>query len=348
MPRVVWSTIATGDPMGQQRYETEIQAAIRRVAGAEWSFEAVTVASARSSMVGAKRFSTRLNRSLPLPASRLAGRYLYGDPELVHRFDLRLPAAYGCEVVTIHDLPPMRFRDEGELTRAALPGARKATRVIVPSAFARDEMAELIDLQECVIIPHGVSDDYALSQPATDEALQRRGIRTPFLLHAAGAGERKNLAGLADAWRRLSTLHPDLTLVMAGTADQRRDRAFAGLPRTLKVGRLESPELATLMRRAAVVVVPSTYEGFGLPALEGMACGVPVVAARRGALPEVCGDAGVLVEPDGASLAEGVDRVLTDDALAGDLRQLGAKRAAEFDWDVAGRAHLRVYAEALG
>jgi len=102
------------------------------------------------------------------------------------------------------------------------------------------------------------------------------------------------------------------------------------------------------MRRATLVVVPSTYEGFGLPALEGMACGVPVVAARRGALPEVCANAGLLVEPDGASLAKGIDRVLTDEKLANDLRHNGPKRAAEFDWDFAAHEHLRVYAEVLG
>ena len=101
------------------------------------------------------------------------------------------------------------------------------------------------------------------------------------------------------------------------------------------------------MRRASAVVVPSTYEGFGLPALEAMVCGTPVVAARRGALPEVCGDAALLVEPDGAAIAEGIERVLAEEALAGDLRDRGLRRAAEFDWDIAARRHLQVYRAAL-
>ena len=105
---------------------------------------------------------------------------------------------------------------------------------------------------------------------------------------------------------------------------------------------------AALLRRARAVVVPSTYEGFGLPALEGMACGVPVVAARCGALPEVCEDASLLVEPNGEAIAKGVETVLTNHALAERLGERGRRRASDFDWDHAAAEHLRVYRAALG
>jgi alpha-1,3-rhamnosyl/mannosyltransferase len=347
MYRVTWVTAATDNPMGQQRYEDEIQRAMLRIAGPEWHFELVTVTSARSSNRAAKRIPMRLNHVAPVRLSRLVGRVLYGRPHLVHRFDLRLPLPWGAEVVTVHDLPPLRFSDEGCLTRSAVTSARRAARIIVPSTFAGKELVELIGVTAFEIIPYGVSDPYRDVVAATDVELTALGITTPFLLHAAGATQRKNLIGLADAWTQLSSQHRELSLVLCGLPDHRRDEAFGAAPRLVKTGRLEQQVLASLMRRASAVVVPSTYEGFGLPALEGMACGVPVVATARGALPEVCGDAALLVEPDGASIAAGIERVLNDEDLAKRLRRKGPARAAHFEWDAAAREHLRVYRETL-
>ena len=95
------------------------------------------------------------------------------------------------------------------------------------------------------------------------------------------------------------------------------------------------------------MVVPSLYEGFGLPALEGMACGRPVVAARTRALPEVRDDAALLVEPDADSLAAGLLQVLEDETLADSLRERGVARAATFSWQLAAERHLQVYRDVL-
>jgi alpha-1,3-rhamnosyl/mannosyltransferase len=333
--------------MGQQRYEYEIQAAMRRVAGPEWAFNVITVSSARSSDRGAKRVPIRLHNVAPLWLSRATGRVLYGTSDLVHRFDLRLPAAWGREVATVHDLPPLRFPDEGTLTASAAASARRANRIIVPSQFAAEEVAELIGVDDAVVIPNGVGKDYADSIPATDDQLRRLGIDVPFVMHAAGASQRKNLSGLADAWRLLEPDHPELSLVLCGPTDPRRDAAFQGLARVVTTGRLDPAELGGLMRRACVLIVPSTYEGFGLPALEGMMCGTPVLAARRGALPEVCGNAALLTEPDGEAIANGVNRLLEDRILVERLRKAGPLRAAQYQWDRAAREHLRVYRDAL-
>jgi alpha-1,3-rhamnosyl/mannosyltransferase len=332
--------------MGQQHYESEIQRALHASAGSEWDFDPILIAPARTHPPGTKRMSVQLSETAPVSVSRALGRVLYGNPDLVHRFDLRLPSAWGREVVTIHDLPPLRFPDEGRLTRSAAAGARRAARVIAPSAFAAMELGDLLGIADVVVIPHGLSA-HCSSPAATEVELSAKGIAGPFLLHAAGATMRKNLVGLADAWRIVAGLHPDLTLVLCGAADPRRDRAFAGADRIVKTGRLGQAEIAGLMRRATAVIVPSIYEGFGLPALEGMACGVPVVAANRGALPEVCGDAALLVEPDGPAIAEAIERVLTDEPFAAKLRIRGPRRAATFDWGRAARAHLRVYEAAL-
>ena len=107
---------------------------------------------------------------------------------------------------------------------------------------------------------------------------------------------------------------------------------------------METSLLVGLMRRADVVVVPSTYEGFGLPALEAMVCGAPVVAARRGALPEVCGEAALLVEPDGRSIAEGLEQVLDDEGLAGELPAEARRPALPAPAELAAQEHLDVYA----
>lgn len=101
-----------------------------------------------------------------------------------------------------------------------------------------------------------------------------------------------------------------------GPADPRRDRLFAGHQRTVRTGRLDDTAALGVLSAASALVVPSTYEGFGLPALEGMAAGVPVVAARRSSLPEVCGEAAYLVEPDGPGLAAGIEA-----AVAGGRRR---------------------------
>jgi glycosyltransferase involved in cell wall biosynthesis len=221
--------------------------------------------------------------------------------------------------------------------------------VICPSHFAAKELIELLGVSpsKIHIIPHGLNVEYSDPDPASDEVLSKLGIRPPFLIHAAGATERKNLDGLAEAWRYLSNRVFDLSLVLFGPTDSRRDEAFDGLIRVTKPGYVAPSVLAGVMARAEVVVVPSTYEGFGLPALEGMACGVPVVAASAGALPEVCGDAALLVEPKGVNIAEGVTRILTDQQLAGALRKRGPIRAANFSWSTAANQHLAVYRDVM-
>jgi alpha-1,3-rhamnosyl/mannosyltransferase len=277
----------------------------------------------------------------------LLGAATYRTRGLVHRFDLRLPPHAGPEVVTAHDLPPARFPDEGSLPASIAGGARRARAVICPSRFAAEELTELLGVTRTRVIPYGLSRDYDNPRPATDDTLQGLGVRPPFLVHAAGASARKNLAALAQSWRALSSRYSDLSLLLCGPPDPRRDRAFDGTSRVVMPGRVASPVLASVMRRSAAVVVPSTYEGFGLPALEGMACGAPVVAARAGALPEVCGDAALLVAPSADGLAEGISAVLDDDALAARLRDSGLARAAEFSWERAARDHVAVYREAL-
>lgn len=336
--------------MGQQVYEAEIRKALasRGADGRGWTFRDVRVAPMRAAVPGARRSPRRVLERASLPLAIAMGAAVYRTRGLVHRLDLRLPPAIGADVVTIHDLPPLRFSDEGRLPTSAAEGARRAGMIISPSRFAADEARELLGVKRVEVIPYGLSSAFQAPTKATDELLQQLGIRPPFVLHAAGATLRKNLGELARAWGQLSAGHLDLQLVLCGPADPRRTRAFAGLERVVMPGRLEAEVVASLMSGARVVVVPSVYEGFGLPALEAMACGSPVVAARAGALPEVCGDAALLVEPTAEGLAEGIRMLLLDGGRSAELRARGRARASEFSWDTAARLHMEVYSTVIG
>jgi glycosyltransferase involved in cell wall biosynthesis len=335
-------------PMGQQGYEREVQRAIVRLADDHWRFSRVELGSLRSSS-GTRRFPARLYGRAPLALAQLLGAASYRTRGLVHRFDLRVPPAPRLEIVTIHDLPPLRFSDEGSLPASAAAGARRARLVICPSAFAAYEVQELLGVnpERIRVIFNGIGSAFRSPQPIDDSALVEWGIRDPFVVHAAGATQRKNLGALAAAWRLVTSQVPAATLVLCGPPDPRRDALFATQPSVVRVGRLEPARLAALMAGAAAVVVPSTYEGFGLPAVEGMACGVPVVAARAGALPEICADAAILVDPTGDAIAGGLITALTDPDRAQQLRAAGMRRAASFTWEASAAEHLAAYRRVL-
>jgi glycosyltransferase involved in cell wall biosynthesis len=343
MTDLVLATLSTGTPMGQQEYERQLARHLSLEAP-DLSVRAVRVRSLRSSLDGEARLPLRVTSRLPPPAQALVARAAYGRARLVHRADLRLPAARR-EVVTVHDLAPLRFPDEGELVLGAAQSLHRARAIICPSQFAATELSELLGVHDATVIHNGL--DPRVWDDAAADALAGLGLPERFVLHSGGATERKNLAGLAAAWAETARAHPGVGLVLCGPADARRDAAFAGLPRVRLLGRVDREQHLALMSAAAVVVVPSTYEGFGFPALEAMARGTVVVAARCGSLPEVCGDAALLTLPSGEGLAVGLNRVLSDAELRRRLVAAGRDRAAAFTWERCAREHVAVYRAAL-
>jgi glycosyltransferase involved in cell wall biosynthesis len=342
MTSIVLATLAAATPMGQQEYEVQLA---EHLPGAGVETRSVRIRSMRSTLPGDARLPLRALAAAPLTVQHAAARIAYGRSDLVHRADLRLPAAHH-EVVTVHDLAPLRFDDEGEIPPKALDNLRRARAVICPSEFAAGEVRELVGLEDPVVIHNGL-DPHVWHE--VDPALVAdRKLPETFVLHSGGATKRKNLAALAGAWTLLADGYSDVGLVLCGPPDPRRSALFDALPRVHLVGRVERDVHLALMSAAAVVVVPSTYEGFGFPALEAMARGSAVVAANRASLGEICGEAAVLVEPSAEGLADAVGALLRDEAKRAAVAAAGRGRALGFTWERAAAEHAVVYSASTG
>lgn len=253
--------------------------------------------------------------------------------------------------VTIHDLIPLQFpaytQGPWRLYAAAFRSwaallARKAAAVITDSASSKRDLLTLLGLssEHVHVIPIGVGEEFrpGLSLEAVASATARYGVRGPYLLAVGNSLPHKNLARLVEAYATLpETLRGCTSLILAGTPGghgpaQPLDRTALARPGVLLPGFIAPEDLPLLYAGAVALVCPSLTEGFGLPVLEAMACGTPVVCARAGALPEVAGDAALYVDPlEVGSIAEGLRRILTDRALRSDLASRGIARASVFD-----------------
>jgi glycosyltransferase involved in cell wall biosynthesis len=208
--------------------------------------------------------------------------------------------------------------------------ARRALHVIAPSEFSRRELAESVDLDPArvSVVPDGVDERFS---PSADPAPARRvhSLDRPYVLAVGTRIARKNVTALTCAARRLAEI--GVELVSAGS--QRHWARPESSPALRMLGYVDDAHLPGLYAGAVALAMPSRYEGFGLPVLEAMASGIPVVAAERAALPETCGGAALLVSPDdGAGFADALTAVATDQELRGKLVRAGLARAAEFSW----------------
>ncbi len=263
---------------------------------------------------------------LPLRSARC--ELLYSPANLA-------PVISSRNIVVIHDAAALRHPQAYSgayvaYQRRLLPLiARRARLVITVSEFSRGELAELLGLTttRIEVIPEGVDQRF---QPDADPEPARAAyaLGKPYVLAVGTISDRKNLGALEPVADALN--ERGIELVVAGS-----DRGYlrGGDPRLRRLGYVAEEHLPSLYAGARAVVMPSRYEGFGLPCLEAMASGVPVVAARRAALPETVNDAGMLVDPDyPGELVDAVMAVACEDQLRGQLIAAGLVRAAEFSW----------------
>jgi glycosyltransferase involved in cell wall biosynthesis len=277
-----------------------------------------------------------------------------------------MPLALGIPaVVTVHDMTFFDHPEWHERTKVAYfrrmirAAAARAEVLMCDSAFTAARLRAHVDPRGVVsVVPLGVdlSRFESSGQTKADDLkrLDAHGIEPPFIAFAGTLEPRKNVPGLIDAFTRIAPTHNDLRLVVAGGdgwgATAVRDAiASSGVAtRIVRPGYLDDDTLVALLRRADVVAYPSFEEGFGLPALETLACGTPLVTSAGSALAEVVGDAAAVVDAnDAGALASAIASILEDPARAAALREAGPRRAAEFTWDRCVDQCVEAYSQAI-
>lgn len=316
-------------------------------------------AAVREQIGGVERLAREMAVRLPAlrpdryrvirPSARLAHRAGHGweqlllpslaaDCALVYSPANLAPAASRRNVVVMHDAAALRYpkaysRAYVAYQQVLLPAlARRARLIVTVSEFSRRELVEVLGAapERTKVVPEGV--DHHRFSPAvrSQDVADRWGMNARYVLALGTLSARKNLAVLAIAARALG--ERGIELVVAGS-----DRAYLRGGSDLAarhLGYVPDAELPALYASATAVVIPSRYEGFGLPCLEAMACGVPVVASSCGALPEIVGDAALLVGPDdGEGFAQALLAAACEEGTRSQLIFAGRRRSALFTWD---------------
>ncbi|MDI6889852.1 MAG: glycosyltransferase family 1 protein [Thermodesulfovibrionales bacterium] len=266
------------------------------------------------------------------------------------------PLSYNNQIVTICDLSFLRnpkwfskkfyFYYKFLIPRIA----KNSLKIITISEFSKNEIIELLDARESKIkvIHCGGAEEFA-NLIDNDSVIDYRTKK--YILSVSTLGPRKNLESLILAFRKLKV--PDIQLIIVGSknnnfANNNLKNLINADKNIIFTGYISDIELVSLYRNAMLFVYPSLYEGFGLPPLEAMGCGVPVVVSNVASLPEICGNAAYYVDPYNVeSIAEGIYKVLTDEPLRQSLIKKGLERVKLFSWEKSAKEHIKVFEEVL-
>jgi glycosyltransferase involved in cell wall biosynthesis len=307
--------------------------------------------------------TTRPARRIAWEQTALPGRLRTLQPDLLHGLAFALPVGWsGPSVVTVYDLSFLRFPDAYNvvnrvyLTAATRAAVRRARRVLTISEHARRDIVRLLGVaeQRVDVSYPAVEERYTVLGAERVAAFRTsRGLPDTFILAVGTLEPRKNISGLVAAYARLRAPRPPLYVV--GGAGWRFSPIFDTVQRlgladdVHFVGFVPEDELPLWYNAARLFAFPSLYEGFGLPVLEAMACGTPVIASDAASLPEVGGKAAVLVGPqDTETLAHEMQRVLDDPQHHTELRAAGRIQASRFSWRALADQTVASYARALG
>lgn len=281
-----------------------------------------------------------------------------GKYDLLHfPYDSCIGMKRGKFVVTLHDAKPILFPSESNrrswkqtLKKMIAPNPlQKIDHVVTVSECSRRDLIEKMGISEdrITVIYQGV--DLEKFSPSTASQVTRFDFM-PYVLCVAGTDPTKNVKSLIEAFSKLPPeIRSQHHLVLVGDVQKNKELQQCvdehGIAeRTVFTGIVSDAQLTEFYQQASVFVFPSLYEGFGLPVLEAMACGCPVITSNTSSLPEVVGGAGLLVNPrDREELIEAITKVLTDTALAETLRKRGRERAENFSWENTARATANLY-----
>lgn len=326
---------------------------------------------ARSAAAAGANFTARVETCRPYSIGeqwRIPRAVAQVRADLLHEPHYVLPLLTRCRtVVTIHDCIHLRFPQYLPGRAAALYAhamirlaARKANRILTVSEASKRDILHFTGVSEdkVVVIYNGIDTRFAAApdDEAIDRVRQRFQLTHPFVLYVGNIKPHKNVERLIAAFAAMrEDGPPDLKLVVVGDETSRHP----GLRQAVHRHRLDkhvrffgfqpAATLVVFYRLARTFVFPSLYEGFGLPPLEAMANGAPVVTSNVSSLPEVTGDAAIHVDPyDVASIADGLRRAVTDEVLRADLIARGQAHAQQFSWARAAAATLQVYRDVLG
>jgi glycosyltransferase involved in cell wall biosynthesis len=284
-----------------------------------------------------------------------------GPVDIFHSPDFVLPPVRRAKtLVTVHDLSFMRYPECADanlrayLNKAVPRSVHRADLVLADSQHTKDDLMELlgVDADKIEVIYPGVEERFhpMEDQAHLKEVRRRYNLPPRFILGLGTLQPRKNFARLIQAYSLLITRYPSLHLVIAGGTGWFYEEIFAAVEqlgleeKVIFPGFVADGDLPALYNLADLFVFPSLYEGFGLPPLEAMACGTPVITSDTSSLPEVVGEAGLMVEAtDVKALAEAMKRALEDNALRERMITKGLEQAGKFTWEKAAAKLLSLY-----
>jgi glycosyltransferase involved in cell wall biosynthesis len=299
--------------------------------------------------------------------TRFAFRLFRDRLDLFHATHYVLPPLRSHAVVTIHDIIHLLY-PQFLPNRVALVYARvmirralsRADRIITVSYNSKRDLVDYFGIapSQVDVIYNGVSPEFRpdVSEEERDRVARKYGLHRPYLLFLGGEKPHKNVQNVVRAFGETRRMRPGLphVLALAGPMPKnpaRIDALISALDLSgaiARPGRIEDEDLPGLFAGADALLYPTLYEGFGLPVVEAMACGTPVLTSSTSALQEIAGGYAYLVDPlDVDAIARGILLLATDPKVRADFVELGRKRALDFSWDKAAERTLEVYAEAL-